>query len=75
MVEFILEIAEVEGEDYNLVDMVRDDSIRELLYKHLSELASCPPRIVISKLYLKPEWRNVVDYVAHRFIERKMSSY
>ncbi|RLG75743.1 MAG: hypothetical protein DRO23_02965 [Thermoprotei archaeon] len=58
MVLKIFKIAEIEGEDFNLNDMIYEDNYE--IFNEIKELLKYPPRIVISKLYIDDKWRGVV---------------
>ena len=64
-----MEIADIEGEDYNLKDMI-SESLKQYLEKSIKELIDYPPRIILSKLYYDSEWRNAVIKAAKIYITK-----
>lgn len=67
-----MEIADTEGEDYNLKDMI-PESLKDYLKKSIKELIDYPPRIILSKLYQDSKWRNAVIEAAKIYITKTYS--
>lgn len=66
MVLNIFKIAEIEGEDFNLKDMIYEYNCE--IFKEINELLKYPPRIVISKLYMDDRWRRIVLKAAKTYL-------
>jgi len=68
MVLKIFEVAEIEGEDYDLHNLIADSK----LCHELSYLSKYPPRVAIAKLYLNRDWREAVLKAAKMYLKAKL---
>jgi len=73
MVLEIFKIADVEGEDYNLEELIPEKLVQPFKQK-LGELLKLPPRMVIARLYRDSKWHNKVVEAAKIHIIEKMKA-